>query len=389
MNKYWNPVRTFQGRGSFELLPDVLGGMNPAAKKIQFLTWRSSERLEEMCSRLKAACREVRVNVFEASNPTMGQLFQIYLETRDFHPDAIVAIGGGSVMDVSKSLCCISGCDLKSTDDLRRMILSGRYPVPEIRWIGVPTTSGTGSEVTCWATIWDPDMDAKRSVENHDNYAYAALVDPELAKSMPVRLAVSSALDACAHAVESYWSRNSNCVSRAAALEAIRLIMDHIDDLPDGDLEARDAMSKGSMLAGLAFSNTKTTACHSISYPLTMFYHIPHGAAVSLLLGPVFRMNSGCIREIGPLLAALGVRDGDELQNRITGLMRRVGIPASLNGWGVEYSDLPRLAELGITKGRADNNPVRITPAEVRTLLDSIYLDRVRAKKGERMNCAG
>ena len=210
MNKYWNPVRTYQGKGSFDLLPELLGKMRPAAKNIQFITWRESERLEKMCSRLKAAGCVIRVNVFEASNPTVEQLFQMYLETKDFHPDAVVAIGGGSVMDVAKSLCCISGSSPGSADELRRMIISGRYPVPEIRWIGVPTTSGTGSEVTCWATIWDPDKDAKRSVENHDNYAYAALVDPELAASMPVRLAVSSALDACAHAVESYWSKNSN-----------------------------------------------------------------------------------------------------------------------------------------------------------------------------------
>lgn len=102
-------------------------------------------------------------------------------------------------------------------------------------------------------------------------------MDPELAAGMPIALAVSSALDAAAHAVESYWAKGTNAVSRGLALEAVRTIMSGIDGLLEGTTEAREAMARGSMLAGLAFSNTKTTACHSISYPLTMHYGIPHG----------------------------------------------------------------------------------------------------------------
>lgn len=102
------------------------------------------------------------------------------------------------------------------------------------------TTAGTGSEVTCWATIWDPERDAKRSVECRENYAFAALVDPELAAGMPVTLAVSSALDAAAHAVESYWAKGTNAVSRGLALEAIRTIMGHMDGLLAGTMEAHE-----------------------------------------------------------------------------------------------------------------------------------------------------
>ena len=220
----------------------------------------------------------------------------------------MVGVGGGTILDVAKSLCCLYGRDLQDVDDLRAQIAAGSL-YPSARWIGVPTTAGTGSEVTCWATIWDPEKDTKRSLESKANYAWAALVDPELAEGMPVRLAVSSALDAVAHAVESYWARHTNTVSRALALEAIRTIMGSIDDLFSGAPAAHDAMARGSMLAGLAFSNTKTTACHSISYPLTMHYHIPHGAAVAMLLAPVLACNAPAVQDLDALLGALGVAD--------------------------------------------------------------------------------
>lgn len=127
------------------------------------------------------------------------------------------------------------------------------------------------------------------------------------------------------------------------------------------------------MLAGLAFSNTKTTACHSISYPLTMHYNIPHGAAVSMLLAPVLEMNAPCVEGMPELLKALGVADAKMLKECISGLLTRSGQPATLQEWGVKQEDLPHLAELGMTKGRADNNPVELTPQNITAILHTIY----------------
>lgn len=278
-------------------------------------------------------------------------------------------------MDVGKSLCCIYGKELRSEEELRIMIAQKAYGTPEAKWIGMPTTAGTGSEVTCWATIWDPEKNAKRSVESKDNYAYAALVDPELLKGIPVKLAVSSALDAVAHAVESYWAKASNLVSREFALGAIRMIMRNIDQLMVcGKKEAAGAaMAKGSMMAGMAFSNTKTTACHSISYPLTMQYQIPHGTAVSMLLAPVLRINSQGDVPMEPLFEALGVKDAEELELRIHTIMKHAGIPSTLKEWKVPYEQLPNLAALGITKGRADNNPVELDTDRIVEILKTIY----------------
>lgn len=375
MNRYYNPVRTMEGAGCVGQLPDVLAGMGLTQKKILLLVWGQAV-LEHpaFAALLKSGSGfEVHPLVFQASNPTVGQLYETYQATKSFQPEAVVAVGGGSILDVGKSLCCLYGKDIGNVEELRELIVSKAYGSPAARWIGIPTTAGTGSESTCWATIWDPEQDAKRSVECQENYAWAALVDPELAAGMPMKLAVSSALDAVAHAVESYWAKGSNCVSRALALEAVRTIMDEMEDLLAGKPAAHDAMARGSMLAGMAFSNTKTTACHSISYPLTMHYGIPHGTAVSMLLGPVFRLNAPALDRQAPLLDALGVSNPDELEERIRDLLRRSGQAATLEEWGVPQDDLPHLAQLGMTKGRADNNPVPIDPATILSILECIY----------------
>ena len=373
LNRYYNPVQSFEGPGCTAELTTLLQKMELKEGRLLLLVWSEKVLKLPVFARLADNGFTVCSMVFQASNPTVSQLFETYQATREFRPEVVVAVGGGSTMDVGKSLCCLYGKDLPDEDSLRQLIAEKNYGRPAARWIGVPTTAGTGSEVTCWATIWDPEQDAKRSVECHENYAWAALVDPELAVGMPTALAVSSALDAVAHAVESYWARGTNAVSRGLALEAIRTIMGHMDGLLAGTMEAHDAMARGSMLAGLAFSNTKTTACHSISYPLTMHCGIPHGAAVSMLLGPVFRLNAPALDRPAPLLEALGVSGANELEGRIRNILYRSGQPATLQEWGAQREDLPHLAQLGMTKGRADNNPLPIDPATILSILEHIY----------------
>lgn len=375
MNNYYNPVRTVQGPGCLKCLPQILQDMKLTHGRVLILGWDTKVFEYDVFSQLHSSNQSFHIQkaVFQESNPTVKHLFKIYKETKDFFPEAVVAIGGGSIMDVGKSLCCLYGKEISSEQALREFIQNKEIGSPKTKWVGIPTTSGTGSEVTCWATIWDPEKEAKRSMENPENYAYAALVDPEMTEGMPLKLAVSSALDAVAHGVESYWAKGTNAVSKALALWAVNRIMSNMEALLSGKAEGRDAMAQGSMMAGLAFSNTKTTACHSISYPLTMHYKIPHGAAVSMLLAPVFQMNASGTDGMPELLKALGVKDGEDLKERISSFLIRSGQPASLKGWGVKEEELPGLAELGMTKGRADNNPVEITAETINIILKSIY----------------
>lgn len=393
MNRYYNPVHTIEGRGCVKELPGLLAEAGLAEKKKLIIMWDASVEKHPGISALTADQAHCRRICFGASNPTVEQLYALYQETAADAPELVIAVGGGSTLDVGKSLCCLYGMEIGSADELREVIAEKRYQKPQARWIGIPTTAGTGSEVTCWATIWDPEKNAKRSVERQDNYALYALADPDMEAGIPVSLAVSSGLDACAHAVESCWARNTNAVSRALALSAIRMITEHMDALTRNEAQAHDAMACGSMIAGLAFSNTKTTACHSISYPLTMHYQIPHGAAVSMLLAPVFRLNAAraealyddsgaadCgaqnaahMEAFPALLDALGVQDADELEKKVTGWLRAAGFAVRLRDWGAREEELPEIAAQGITKGRADNNPAELNPDIVLEILKSVY----------------
>ena len=375
MNTYFNPVRTFQGYGSLKELPRLAQESAAAEKTILLLVWDDSvlnvPTIAEFVAQEKY---QLVIQRFTASNPELEQLYDMYCQTRMLNVGLVIAVGGGSVLDVGKSLCCLYGKDVTGPELLRQMIKTKSYGTPSCRWIGVPTTAGTGSEVTCWATIWDSANNAKYSVDTPENYAYAAVVDPSLAASMPLKLAVSSALDAVAHATESYWAKVSNAVSKALALRAIRTVMGNIDTLLEnsGSEEAHDAMTKGSMLAGLAFSNTRTTACHSISYPLTMQCHIPHGVAVSLLMGPVLELNLPAIEDVDALLDAFGVVEPQQVGERITAILKAAGHPVTLREWGASEEMLPELVAHSITKGRADNNPVELTETVVYNILKSI-----------------
>ncbi len=372
MNNYYNPVRTICGNNACEKISEIVEEID--ANKVLLIAW--TEDIFDMPSfgkLLDSDKYEVKAISFNKSNPTVEQLYEVYSNTADFSPEVVIAIGGGSVIDVAKSLCCLYGKKINSADELRRIITESDYGDINTKWIGVPTTSGTGSEVTCWATIWDPAKNTKRSVESKQNYAYAAVVDGELTKRMPIKLAVSSALDAVAHAVESYWANGSNAVSKALALGAIKTIMSNIDSLFDGDKKAHEYMAQGSMIAGLAFSNTKTTACHSISYPLTMHYNIPHGTAVSMLIAPVMKINSVNIENINLLFGAFGVDNYEAVDSKIKNILKRAGIPCTLKEWNVDYNNIPTLASQGITKGRADNNPVALTNDMIENILKTIY----------------
>lgn len=374
MDRFWNPVHTIVGDGAAAETANVLRQMGAQGKNVLLLVWNNAllER-EGFAGLLADQDFKVTPYCFQASNPTVGQLFETYRQTRELRPAAVVAVGGGSILDVGKSLCCLYGADISSAEELRAAIREKTLPSPAARWIGIPTTAGTGSEVTCWATIWDPDKNAKLSVESKENYAYAALVDPSLAAGMPVSLAVSSGLDAVAHAVESYWAKASNTVSKGLALRAVDIIMKDMDRLTDGCPDAHLSMAQGSMLAGMAFSNTKTTACHSISYPLTMRYNIPHGAAVSMLLAPVMSLNAPMIEDLPALLRALRLDSLDDVGPRVRELLKKAGLPSSLREWGAKEEDLPELAKLGMTKGRADNNPHELNEQIILEILRSIY----------------
>lgn len=247
--------------------------------------------------------------------------------------EVIVALGGGSVIDTAKFLAA-GHCDYVSVACYLegQVVLSGQaLPI-----IAIPTTAGTGSELTKWATIWDPARGRKLSLNRDDLYAEAAFIDPELTSSLPWSLTLASGLDALSHALESIWNKNANPITRdfavSAALDVLQALPRLKSDL--GNREARSVMARGAMKAGLAFSNTQTALAHNISYPITLDHGVPHGIACSFTLPEVMAAAIGVDAQ-GDLALNRIFGDLDHAPNALRSILSDLGVAADPAAYGV------------------------------------------------------
>lgn len=286
-------------------------------------------------------------------------------------PDSIIAIGGGSSIDLAKAISALY--EYKEMDVLELLkdkeYLSNENPIPII---AVPTTAGTGSECTKWATIWDFDNSKKYSIDAEYLYPTEAWLVPELTQTMNSKMTLATGLDALAHAMESYWSRPSNAYTRVLARDSIRIIKKYLplalEDLDN--LEYRKQMLMGSFFAGLAFSNTRTTACHSISYPLTMMFGINHGFAAAITLFEVLKRNWEFLKEKELFLDAWDAEDLNDIEKWFDDVSDN-GL--KLSSFGVKYEEIPDIVKLATTGGRMDNNPIVFDEEEIEDILKSVF----------------
>jgi phosphonate metabolism-associated iron-containing alcohol dehydrogenase len=269
--------------------------------------------------------------------------------------EAIVALGGGSVMDAAKVLAAADG----SFGRVRHHLETGKGGAGLSRTpiIAVPTTSGTGSEVTSWATVWDTERMLKYSLASETLYPEAALVDPDLTLGLPRAITISTGLDALSHALESIWNVNANPVSGALAETAAREVIDALPRLAGdlGNTGLRTRLSRASLFAGLAFSNTKTALAHALSYHLTLHHGVPHGVACSFSLPMVMRSVVGCDPTCD---AALRRIFGDDLAAgaaRLEDLLRTLGVSPRATDHGIEAADWARLVDNALAGERGKN----------------------------------
>ncbi len=377
MGNYYNPVNI--KIHTVDVIENALKTINPQLRKIVLLH-RGNHFLDSDAGRTLSKClmnfevKQIAVNI---SNPDVEDLFHYYKQIESFDYQCIIGIGGGSILDLSKSLAALKDIKIDSTSSLRSVIQQKLYIENEkiVPWIGIPTTSGTGSEVTCWATIWDRKNGVKLSVECEKIYAHTAIIDSTLTTTLPKGLTASTALDALCHATEAYWSKNSNEISRIYSLEAINRIVNNFEKVLNqpNDIKCREEIALGSLYAGLAFSNTRTTACHSISYPLTLELGMVHGIAASITLAKVMEINFDSIIESDKLLQAFGVNAVSEIQKMIEHFYRLSGFSSKLRDYNADEEMIEKVASNAFTKGRMDNNPVALTKEDVTQILLSIY----------------
>jgi alcohol dehydrogenase len=323
---------------------------------------------------LRAACDALGATVGVPPNPPLDWVAVRAMEL-DPRADTLVALGGGSVLDAAKGLAAARGA-ADPADFLDRHVRKGEPFPPDFappRLILVPTTAGTGSEVTMWGSLWDRDR--KHSISHPALYAEHALIVPSLTYGLTFEQSLFPALDALSHSMESVWNRNANPESDALASRAIAALAAALgDDYPRRYAEppVRKAVQEASVEAGLAFSRTKTAIAHSVSYPLTALLGVPHGLACSFTLPEVLRLNAAHAPERGAVVVkALGASSVDDAVARLYALYSAVGVPGRLRAYVGSRERAAGLRCSFIAPGRAENNVAPVDQAGAERLLEA------------------
>ena len=354
---FYNPVRIHFGSAALSELPKLIGASNPALITTPGMISRgSAESVTHALGR-----SDIAVFSDVQPNPTIASITRAASAVLDSSPDVLIAVGGGSTIDTAKGVAAIAspGC---SGPDWLGGHLRNKTPFPDefmpLSIVAIPTTAGTGSEVTMWGTVWDEIDGSKYSVAHPMLFPEAALLVPELTLSAPKELTLFSALDAISHCMESIWNRGASPVSDAAAVAGIEKILSALDTVlqrPD-DLPGRRTLQEGALFGGLAISSNATALAHSMSYPITAQFGMPHGLACSFTLPEVIRFNgehaADRIQLIGNTLGASGV---EETAKRLEALFIRWEVPAHVRRYVGDHP-VTSLKDRLIAPGRASNN---------------------------------
>ena len=287
--------------------------------------------------------------------------------------DGVVGIGGGSAMDLAKAIAVLAANKGKAEDYLGL----NKVPGPGLPKIMIPTTAGTGSEVTFTAVFIRKKLKKKEGMNSPYLYPELALLDPELTLTLPPHATAATGIDALCHAIESYTSINASPMSEMMSLEAIRLISDNLRTaVHDGtNIEAREAMLLGSLYAGLGLANAGVTAVHSLSYPLGGKYGISHGLANTIMLPRVMAFNLPGAQEkfvdiaeiMGEIVDDRPLREAAYLAvEAVEALIEDCGVFTTLEELEIPEADFPELAKVAMTVARPlANNPCKMTPEEM------------------------
>jgi alcohol dehydrogenase class IV len=273
---------------------------------------------------------------------------------RSFNPDIIIGLGGGSAMDAAKAFRIFYEYPEMSFSDLLPLAGRPKKPVPSFtrtRLITIPTSSGTGSEVTPVFVVTNPENNDKHAVFSYHLVADVAIVDPDFTDSMPKLLQIDSGFDALSHAIPAYISNFSNDFSKACALQSVIIIMDNLERASQGDKEAKEHMHYAACLAGKAFTNSGLGLEHHFGHFIGSKFHVPHGRACAITLTHIIKFNANAaakdIMELAQAIGYKGNRNDDAapyLVDRVNQLKKSLGVAANLRDHGITESAC--LAEL-------------------------------------------
>lgn len=282
--------------------------------------------------------------------------------------DFVVALGGGSSMDCAKAAASIALTD----DSIRKYHGTGEaMPQAHLPIIAVPTTAGTGSEVTCVSVLTDHANGKKSPIVSDGFYPDYAIIDSELTYTMPPKITASTGIDVLAHALEGFWSKGHQPICDACAYHASKLVFEYLYRAYENPLdeEAREKMCEASLIAGLAFTLPKTTSSHACSFPLTNLHHISHGEACGLTLDYFARINGKGDegKRIDDLAKQLGFDDTEAMADEIRSMKEKMGLRNDLKDLDLSDADIDDLVRIS-RHPNLYNNPVEITDEMLREM---------------------
>ncbi len=276
------------------------------------------------------------------SHPEFVDMEEIYRQAYQNQFELIIAIGGGSVMDVAKFISVHNtNKDYQFVENLtKEKIPKKDYKIIPI--ISIPTTAGTGSEVTPYSTIWDIQEKQKYSLNLPDLFSEVAIYDPVLTLTVPKDITIQTGLDTLSHALESIWNKNANPITIGYAIKSAKLIVDNLVRLSNDleNIEYRDNVMRACMYAGFAFSNTQTAAAHAMSYYITLYKGVDHGIACSFTL-PILIDN--IIEKYDFIDNALIDIFGELSSNKMKNILTELGVKINFSDYDIGQNELMKM----------------------------------------------
>jgi len=330
---------------------------------------------EEFFSKLESNYEIYNVNNF-SPNPKFEELNKILVEIQRMEFDIIIAVGGGSVIDMAKLVKIFSAQDFPANRYFEESI---KFVDPTKKMIAIPTTFGTGSEATHFAVLYKEKV--KYSIADAKILPEYVILDPSLTKNIPDYVAACSSMDAFSQAIESFWSVNATDESRKYSSEAIKLLINNmISAVKEKNIESKQRIQYAAYLAGKAINISKTTAPHAFSYTLTSHYNIPHGHAVGIFLPAIFKFNyENSKSTIGvwnsfknELLTLLGVNNAADAVELINKIMLSIGLKTKIKDLNLPIIEVKDIVKNGVNSSRLKNNPVPISEYDILNIIEEI-----------------
>ena len=336
--------------------------------------------IEEPLADLQAAGVSIEVLQDIVAEPTVNDFKKVLEAARQFKADSVAGIGGGSVLDVTKLVAAF----VHSGQQVEDCFGTGFIQQKGLWFACLPTTAGTGSEVSPNAILLDERDHLKKGIVSPLLIADAAYVDPKLTWTVPAKVTADTGMDALTHCIEAYTNKFAHPAVDIYALKGIQLIAANLEKAVNNgqDQEAREALAFGSLYGGLCLGPVNTAAVHALSYPLGGEFHIPHGLSNAILLPSVMKFNMPAnVKRHAEVAVALGCqpgKDDEETAQRgvdfIYRLAQAVGIPDKLTTLGIPQTAVDGMAKAAMQVQRLlRNNPREVTEQDAKDIYNSLY----------------